>query len=178
MPADDAAPPDDGPEGGPDGGPEGGPVGRILIAQLIFPATFAAVRDALAALMAGPVLTDVSDDGRGMTELVLAEAMNNIVEHAYADVACGEITLTLWQAAGEVACRITDRGTAMPDAALPAGLLSDPAMAADLPEGGFGWYLIRTLSRDLRYARHGTLNELTFVLANAQSAPCDSTVSA
>ncbi|MFM2389576.1 MAG: hypothetical protein RLZZ437_1131 [Pseudomonadota bacterium] len=144
--------------------------GRVLIAQLAFPATFVAVREALAALMDGPVLSDVSDEAKSMAELVLAEAMNNIVEHAYAGTTCGEITLTLWQSEGEVACRITDRGTAMPDETLPAGVLAQHEDGAELPEGGFGWYLIRTLSRDLRYARLGSLNELTFVLAEGQSA--------
>jgi serine/threonine-protein kinase RsbW len=155
--------------------PEGG---RVLIAQLAFPATFDAVRDALAALMAGPILAEVSEDERGTAELVLAEAMNNIVEHSYADTGCGEITLTLWQSEGEVACRITDRGAAMPDEMLPVGALADHQEAAELPEGGFGWFLIRTLSRDLRYARLGTLNELTFVLGAEQSCFGDQTVSA
>ena len=110
--------------------------------------------------------------------IVLAEALNNIVEHAYAGTCCGEITLTLWQSEGEVACRITDRGHAMPDEVLPAGVLKDHAESAELPEGGFGWFLIRTLSRDLRYARLGTLNELTFVLGGEQSRTQDHSVSA
>lgn len=151
--------------------------GRVLIAQLAFPATFSAVRDALAALMAGPILADVAEDAKGMAELVLAEVMNNIVEHAYADTTSGEITLTLWQSEGEVACRITDRGTTMPQEEPPAGRLPDLAAWDELPEGGFGWFLIRTLSRDLRYARHGSLNELTFVLGGAQSQPPVVTVS-
>jgi serine/threonine-protein kinase RsbW len=152
--------------------------GRVLIAQLAIPANFDAVRGALAALMAGPILADVTDDERGMAELVLAEAMNNIVEHAYADTGSGEITLTLWQSEGEVACRITDRGVSMPDEALPQGVLADHHNTADLPEGGFGWHLIRTLARDLRYARLGTLNELTFVLGGAQSTLTELSVSA
>ncbi|MGL4319990.1 MAG: ATP-binding protein [Paracoccaceae bacterium] len=151
--------------------------GRVLIAQLAFPATFGHVRDALAALMAGPVLADVSDDDKGTAELVLAEAMNNIVEHAYAETGQGEITLTLWQSEGEVACRITDRGASMPDEILPEGLLADHTAEDELPEGGFGWYLIRSLSRDLRYIRLGTLNELTFVLGHEQSTGVSATVS-
>jgi serine/threonine-protein kinase RsbW len=151
---------------------------RVLIAQLAIPATFDAVRDALAALMAGPMLADVTEDAKAMAELVLAEAMNNIVEHAYGPAENGEITLTLWQAKGEVACRITDRGMAMPGEVLPVGELADHAATTELPEGGFGWFLIRTLSRDLRYARLGGLNELTFVLGGPQSSPADHTVSA
>jgi serine/threonine-protein kinase RsbW len=150
--------------------------GRVIIAHLSFPATFACVRDALSALMAGPVLDSVSADARGTAEIVLAEAMNNIVEHAYADEA-GEITLTLWHAAGEVACRITDRGQSMPDETPPPGQLVFPDHTDELPEGGFGWFLIRSLSRDLRYARFGTLNELTFVLGTEQLGGSDAAVS-
>jgi serine/threonine-protein kinase RsbW len=139
--------------------------GRVVIVHLSFPATFGDVREALATLMSGPVLASAPQADRGTAEIVLAEAMNNIVEHAYVGTS-GEITLTLWHSAGEVACRITDRGASMPDERLPAGELATPA---DLPEGGFGWYLIRSLSRDLRYARYGTLNELTFVLNAEQS---------
>jgi serine/threonine-protein kinase RsbW len=143
--------------------------GRVIIAHVCFPATFSSVREALGALMAGPVLGAVTDDMRGTAEIVLAEAMNNIVEHAYIGTS-GEITLTLWQAEGEVACRITDRGMSMPDDSPPAGRLAMASTLDDLPEGGFGWFLIRSLSRDLRYARYGTLNELTFVLDGEQSA--------
>jgi serine/threonine-protein kinase RsbW len=163
MPADEILPGDD-------------PGGHVIIAHLSIPATFPSVRAALAALMDGPVLDAVPEGDRGAVEIVLAEAMNNIVEHAYAE-ASGEITLTLWQAGGEVACRITDRGASMPQETLPAGLLAEADAPADLAEGGFGWFLIRSLSRDLRYARYGTLNELTFVLNSEQSSATDRTVS-
>ncbi len=151
--------------------------GRVVIAHLAFPATFDAVRAALAALMYGPVMSAVPDDDRSAAELVLAEVMNNIVEHAYVGKS-GEITLTLWQAGGEVACRITDRGSGMPADVLPDGALRVPDATGNLPEGGFGWFLIRSLSHDLRYARYGTLNELTFVLGGEQSGPVDAAVSA
>ncbi len=148
----------------------------MFIVHLCFPATFGSVREALENLMSGPVLATIPEADRGTAQIVLAEAMNNIVEHAYVGTS-GEITLTLWQAGGEVACRITDRGLAMPDETLPAGRLATVDALADLPEGGFGWFLIRTLSRDLRYARYGTLNELTFVLNPDQSGANDATVS-
>jgi serine/threonine-protein kinase RsbW len=150
--------------------------GRVIIAHLAFPATFESVRAALGALMAGPVLSSVAAEDKGMAELVLAEAMNNIVEHAYIEMT-GEITLTLWQSEGEVACRITDRGAAMPGDTMPDGVLAAHVEADALPEGGFGWFLIRSLSRDLRYSRHGTLNELTFVLGGEQSRVGPSVVS-
>ncbi len=150
--------------------------GQVFIVHLSFPATFGCVREALANLMSGPVLDTIPAADRGTAEIVLAEAMNNIVEHAYVGTS-GEITLTLWQSEGEVACRITDRGLSMPDETLPVGELAVPDAVENLPEGGFGWFLIRALSRDLRYARYGTLNELTFVLNPEQSPATDAIVS-
>ena len=32
----------------------------------------------------------------------------------------------------------------------------------DLPEGGFGWFLIRELTHDLTYRRDGSRNHLSF----------------
>lgn len=148
--------------------------GRVFIVHLSLPATFGGVREALETLMSGTVLACVPPTDRGTAEIVLAEAMNNIVEHAYLGQS-GEITLTLWHAAGEVACRITDRGLAMPDETLPSGNLAMADGLADLPEGGFGWFMIRALSRDLRYARYGSLNELTFVL-NAEQSMVDRSI--
>ena len=50
----------------------------------------------------------------------------------------------------------------------PAGQAPDPD---DLPEGGFGWHLIRSLSKDLEYHREGDRNFLTFRLDMRQSEP-------
>ena len=45
---------------------------------------------------------------------------------------------------------------------LPDGRLAAAAEIQDLPEGGFGWYLIRTLTTDLTYLREGICNTLSF----------------
>ena len=52
---------------------------------------------------------------------------------------------------------------------MPTGLpaLGQPSplvMGEDLPEGGFGWFLIRTLTLDLEYERDGGFNKLRFVV--------------
>ena len=39
----------------------------------------------------------------------------------------------------------------------------------DLPEGGFGWHVIRTLSKDLHYRRENGRNQLSFRLDTTQS---------
>ena len=35
----------------------------------------------------------------------------------------------------------------------------------DMPEGGFGWLIIRQLAHDVRYARHEGVNQLSFRIA-------------
>ena len=44
-----------------------------------------------------------------------------------------------------------------------AGKLPDTALE-DLPEGGFGWHLIHSLTNDLTYLRTGGCNRLRFLL--------------
>ncbi len=95
-------------------------------------------------------------------EIVLAEALNNIVEHAYTGSDAGEIGLHAGLGAASLTCTLSDQGAALPAPHLPAGRLPDMGAGADaLPEGGFGWFLIRSLTRDVRYAREGDTNRLT-----------------
>lgn len=132
---------------------------------LVFTADPAAVRGALATLLAAPPILGLAADDRGTVELVLAEVLNNVAEHAYAG-GSGPVEVDLRATAGGLACRIADVGLGMPDGRLPAGLLpsADPGAADDLPEGGFGWHLIRSLTADLTYARSAGQNRLTFLI--------------
>ncbi len=92
-------------------------------------------------------------------ELVLAEVLNNVAEHAY-DPACpGWIGLSVEVGGGRADVRIHDQGAPMPAGCPPGGALPDPF---SLPEGGFGWYLIRELTERLDYARQEGLNRLAF----------------
>ncbi|HRK41578.1 MAG TPA: ATP-binding protein [Gemmobacter sp.] len=119
-----------------------------------------AVRQALAQLLADPGLRHLRCDLRGRIEIVLAEVLNNIVEHAYAEQR-GNITIDVSIGPNGIGCCILDGGAAMPGLALPEGKLA-PHDPQDLPEGGFGWFLIRTLTEDLSYRRQGNMNELRF----------------
>jgi serine/threonine-protein kinase RsbW len=91
-------------------------------------------------MLALPPLARLSDDARGTAELVLAEVLNNVAEHAYAGTgrawwrSCHAATFT-----GHLRCQIVDQGKAMPGGTLPEGRLPGrPGLALDdLPEGGF-----------------------------------------
>ena len=141
------------------------PDGRAGDLQLVFPATPAMVRDNLAHMLRLPPLSRLSAEGRGTAELVLAEVLNNIAEHAYA-AGAGPVEVTLAAGRTGILCRIVDKGVALPGESLPEGHLpGGPGTAlADLPEGGFGWHLIRALTADLAYQRSDGCNRLSFLL--------------
>ncbi|MGR3541620.1 MAG: ATP-binding protein [Hasllibacter sp.] len=109
----------------------------------------------------------------GTVELVLAEAMNNVVEHAYAGRADGRMDLRIESGPDGLRCELRDRGAPLPEGRLPLGrAIPADIPLPDTPEGGFGWFLIRQLARDLRHVRRpvpgagrGGENVLTFRLA-------------
>lgn len=137
------------------------PVGEL---RLTFLASPFGVRDGLAQMMAAPPLGELAPDMRGTAELVLAEVLNNIAEHAYS-AGPGPVAVTLTPVPGGTRCLVVDQGAAMPGGRVPVGNLpSADTSVEDLPEGGFGWHLIHSLTRDLSYHRTGNCNRLTFLL--------------
>lgn len=158
--------PVDPPGGGAGGGAESGSTPGCT--RIVIPADPTAVREALRALFDTLLLRAMPEAERGTAEIVLAEALNNIVEHAYARNS-GKIELTLQLHRAELVCQIVDQGEAMPGRVLPSGRLPQIDNPDDLPEGGFGWHLIRSLSRDLHYRRVGGRNQLSFRLDAGQS---------
>jgi serine/threonine-protein kinase RsbW len=125
-----------------------------------------AVRNALRTLFEGRPLRLLSEDDRGTAEIVLSEALNNIVEHAYA-AHQGQIEVSVCVVQGALICTVIDQGLPMPGETLPEGRLPEVCGVEDLPEGGFGWHLIRALSSDLAYRRLNGRNELRFRLTTA-----------
>lgn len=120
-----------------------------------------AVSKTLGHLFDGPESSKIPSCLRENAQIVLAEVLNNIVEHSYAQTE-GEIDLTLNVSAAGLRCSILDRGLPMPEEKIPTTknpMEDDPL---DLPEGGFGWFLIRTLSKELGYLREGGCNRLSF----------------
>ena len=135
--------------------------------QIVLFSNPVAVREGLRQLFAMAPLCHLSEDARGTSEIVLAEALNNIVEHAYAE-AEGSIEVTLRHHAPDLWCEIADNGLPMPHGTLPAGRPHPIDGFDHLPEGGFGWFLIRTLAQDLEYRRIGDRNLLRFRLSADQ----------
>lgn len=138
-----------------------------MVQQLVLtiPAREMALRKALAAVREFLQTHGFTQEVCGTVELVLAEAMNNIIEHAYAGTLAGEIALRLDVRGHDLFFLITDDGTSMPGDSPPKGKQHDLACdMQDLPEGGFGWFLIRELTHNLSYERVGQQNQLTFTI--------------
>lgn len=122
-----------------------------------FAATPHQVRAVLTDLRRGP-LAQLPQDRAEDIELVLAEAMNNIVEHAYAGQS-GPLRLSMRRFDDRLSFRLLDIGRAMPGKRPPRGDL--PAGPPESPaDGGFGWFLMRSLSRRLCYRRWKGINLL------------------
>lgn len=100
-------------------------------------------------------------------EIALAELFNNIAEHAYCDTGEGEVRCTMGMSEQAVIVEVTDQGGPMPGGEMPKGILPDIDVDfADLPEGGFGWFLIRTQTDGLSHKRlaMGNFTRLNFDL--------------
>ncbi|MGC9417957.1 MAG: ATP-binding protein [Rhodovulum sp.] len=121
------------------------------------------VRDALAEMRRRFAPASAGPDTLGMAETVLAEVLNNVVEHAYKQGGDGPIELRLQRSGNRLLVDVRDYGAPMPDGTMPGGSLPvSDGLDDDPPEGGFGWFLIRALARDLSYARDNGQNRLTF----------------
>lgn len=168
-----------------------GPRGTPRIFHQVMGATLVNVRKALAAMrLRFDGSADAGTLDR--LELVLAEVLNNIalygsdgqpaagalavegmpaergwyaetaeVNPDAADARPVVIHLTVTQHASGLACAVVDDGTPLPEACLTGGDRLAPDIAA-LQAGGFGWSIIRDLTRSLMYAREDDRNVLCF----------------
>lgn len=153
----------------------------------VFPANPLAVRDTLSNLRRW-LGEEVAEDVLDRLEIVLAEVFNNIVEHGYegwqdapphdtlpddgesdeTDAATQYIHLCIIGQKGGLSCAVTDDGPILPQECLEPRSL--PNMTTDdLPEGGFGWFLIQDLTQSLCYFREGRRNFLAFHVASPKN---------
>jgi serine/threonine-protein kinase RsbW len=125
-----------------------------------------AVRIALLQLTGELAAHGIAEPDASTAELVLAEVLNNIAEHAFAAERGGRIEFRCTAVRSRLLFEICDDGRAMPNDALPEGCLPEATDRLDsLPEGGFGWFLIRRLAQDLCYKRLDNGNWLRFAIA-------------
>ena len=137
-----------------------------VLSRSAFRATFDNVRLAIEAAMTTLEPLNLPPEEASSVEIALAEALNNVVEHAYPDDTPGEVKLVLRHGRAGLLVEIRDSGRPMPNGRTPEGTHpTDREPSNNLPEGGFGWFLIRELARDLIYDRENGENFLIFRLA-------------
>ncbi|MBT8417805.1 MAG: ATP-binding protein [Silicimonas sp.] len=136
------------------------------IIEMSFKATFRWVRRAIHETMDALESTGLTAEDLGSVEIVLAEALNNIVEHAYPQGEPGDISLSLRRRNTGLMVEVRDSGRPMPNGRAPIGNHPMAEFQDDpMPEGGYGWFLIRELVQDLIYDRSAGENFLIFRLA-------------
>ena len=113
----------------------------------------------LAEVCARLAAAGLDEDDIGTVELVLAEVLNNVAEHAYGSDG-GPVALRLDLPGDSVVCEVLDQGRPMPLGRVPDAGLPSIAPPDHLPEGGFGWHIVRCLVSDLGYERGTDGNRL------------------
>ena len=132
-------------------------------ARLLFLAEPFAIRAALEGMMGLLAPRKLSEDARIRVEIVLAEVLNNVCEHAFLNVP-GRVEVRIRSEPDHLSFVVIDDGEPMPGRRLPRGDM-DPASFVELmPEGGFGWFLIRSEAEALAYRRDRGRNRLSFRL--------------
>jgi serine/threonine-protein kinase RsbW len=142
---------------------------RRLLFSRRFRANDTAVRETLLHVDAALRAASIYPDLRRRTQIALAEACNNIVEHAYGPHEPPKAQMIALEITGDhngLHVTLRDHGRAMPDGPLPGGALPrlDPTNPQDLPEGGFGWAMLRKMTCALCVTRTDGQNVLCFLL--------------
>ena len=108
---------------------------------------------------------NVAVETQGHLELMLVEALNNVVEHAYQAQPDGDILIEFAKMDNTTLIKITDEGLAIPGAAMIEG--SNLPEENTLPEGGWGLCLIQALADTIEYFRYADHNTLVLTKVTA-----------
>lgn len=105
------------------------------------------------------------DQQTASAEIVLAEILNNIVKHAQSQMSDGWVRVQVYRDSGLCQIVITDNGVELPDQKIPQTLPPKVSGSrSDLPEGGWGWYLARTLAQNIHYKRNDNVNKVCLTI--------------
>ncbi len=130
--------------------------------ELSFPASEADASAGIARLSASLAHRGLPSDKAGDVKIALSEAINNVVEHAYAGIEPAKVQISCRLDRDRLDILISDTGHPLPGYRPPDGVpASVETDVQDLPEGGFGWYLIHQLTNEIRYERRNGCNLLS-----------------
>ncbi|WP_179378378.1 ATP-binding protein [Jannaschia marina] len=132
-----------------------------------FPATPEAISRQLADLSRFFAACGIAPDLREKVTVVLGEVLNNIAEHAVPD-GRGDVDLVICPRPDGLHVETVDSGRALPPWLLTSADLPEMGTTIDdLPEGGFGWFIIHALVDDMIYERERGRNRLSFSVCAA-----------
>ncbi|UYV37477.1 ATP-binding protein [Rhodobacteraceae bacterium D3-12] len=124
------------------------------------------VREALAQLKDRLAVMQLGAEHETTVELVVGEVLNNVVEHAYGPGQSGPIEVMCEREEAALHFCVRDSGRAFLGLQLPRGDPPDvDRVREELPEGGFGWYMVRNLACGLGYTRDSDRNTLKFYIS-------------
>ncbi|MBO9447713.1 ATP-binding protein [Ruegeria sp. R14_0] len=130
--------------------------------DLSFTATETEASAGIAQLSKGLEVQGLPAHQAGDVKIALAEAINNVVEHAYAGITPAKVKVHCRLHQNWLDILISDTGNPLPGFRVPDGVPASLGSSIDeLPEGGFGWFLIHELTSDIRYERSDGCNLLS-----------------
>ena len=91
-------------------------------------------------------------------QLAVDEACSNVINHGYAGMPGGELSLSLQLEAAWLQIEITDQGRGFNPAEIPPPDINAPM--AEREPGGLGWFLIQEVMDNVSYSRTGGVNQL------------------
>ena len=124
------------------------------------------VRDALATCRTRLSTVVFDQTALDQIELVMAETLNNIVEHALTGQSGDNpISMSCTLKGDALSLVFQDSGAPFFGSTLPPTAFErGPTDPKSLPEGGFGWHLIHSLTDSVSYRRCDQLNRLTIIM--------------
>ncbi|WP_299814375.1 ATP-binding protein [uncultured Jannaschia sp.] len=131
-----------------------------------FPATDLAVREQIARVRVCLCRTRASVALQENVAILLGEILNNIVEHSLAGRHDARIALAVSRDADGICVETQDVGEPLPPQLLTSARLPETAVdVVNMPEGGFGWFIIHALADEMVYVRDEGTNRLSFRLS-------------
>ena len=118
------------------------------------------VPDLLAEIREWMIKVGVGNDKNTDVQIVLAEALNNVIEHGFTHERTGTIEIDIEVSGDTTVVRLTDNGKAFTPPKATKSPMQNSCDIDNLPEGGFGWFLIKKIVSSYEFHRFSNKNLL------------------
>lgn len=117
---------------------------------------------------------NLSGDDAFKLELILTEAVTNVIQHGYRETSNGDIEVSVQERANQLFIKVKDTAKAFNPLQQPE--VKFPRTLDEASEGGLGIHLIRNYTDECSYQRSGEHNVLIMVLTVTKREPDKPTV--